>query len=510
MWPPNGLLVHSGIGPSIVADGAGGAIVALTASCGGGPECLGCDSTAYFQHVLASGAMDPAWPDNGPALIGTTCERAVTDDAGGAFVELSDYKTGVPGLVGILVERVLAGGSLTGGASLFYNYRCDHGPLSIVPDGAHGVMCAWGETGVTNDLLLVAHHVLGDGNLDPAWPVGGLLVSSTLAGSPALAADGTRGVILISPEGEGGFALVARHVLTGGLLDPAWPGVSLCFSTATPRYATVSDGTGGAIVVWTDYRDGAIGEPYAKRVLAGGRVDPDWPFGGLVLCTVTSKHDDLQIVPDGENGAIVAWQDDRDGNWDIYAQRVPANGGGDLPTAAQVSLITADVREGRAELCWYLSPDRPAALTVYRSVDSGPWHFLATVTPDGSGYVRYEDATVVPGTRYGYRLGRRAADGSETFAGEAWVEVPGADLAVRVPNPVVSGAVAVSFGAPAARAVRVELLDVAGRIVASQQVTGSGARQSVTLAPSDDLAPGVYLVRVGLERPVVARVAVIR
>jgi len=241
-------------------------------------------------------------------------------------------------------------------------------------------------------------------------------------------------------------------------------------------------------------------------------MDPVWPTNGSAVCTAVGNHWYPEVVTDGSSGGIVVWQDDRNGNWDIYAQRVMSDGqlGGDFPTATLASLVSADASDGTVRLRWQVSPDRPAALTVYRSVDSGPWHSLATVTPDGSGYVRYEDATVVPGARYGYRLGRRAADGSETFAGEAWVEVPGADLAVRVPNPVVSGAVAVSFGAPAARAVRVELLDVAGRIVASQQVTGSGARQSVTLAPSDDLAPGVYLVRVGLERPVVARVAVIR
>jgi len=39
---------------------------------------------------------------------------------------------------------------------------------------------------------------------------------------------------------------------------------------------------------------------------------------------------------------------------------------------------------------------------------------------------------------------------------------------------------------------------------------GGGARQIVGLAQSSDLAPGVCLVRVGLDRPVVARVTVMR
>jgi hypothetical protein len=117
---------------------------------------------------------------------------------------------------------------------------------------------------------------------------------------------------------------------------------------------------------------------------------------------------------------------------------------------------------------------------------------------------------VEAGTRYGYRLGVRAGDAPEVTTGEDWIDVPvaGADPAPRVPNPVVGGDVTVSFAAPAGRAVRVELLDIAGRVVASRVVAGGGGRTTLALAPA--LAPGLYLVRIGLERPVVARVAVLR
>jgi hypothetical protein len=224
---------------------------------------------------------------------------------------------------------------------------------------------------------------------------------------------------------------------------------------------------------------------------------------------------DPTIIPDGTGGAIVTWYDPRNGpDDDIYAQRVQADGqlGGGLPTATQVSLVSADAVGSTVRLCWYVSLDRPATLTVYRSDGPGTWRAVGTVGPDGTGYVRYEDAGIVAGARYGYRLGIRAADGSETFAGETWVQVPlaSADLSVRVPNPVVGGEVTVSFVPPSGRTVGVELFDLAGRVVASQQVSGGGERQSIGLARSSDLAPGVYLVRVELDRPVMERVAVIR
>ena len=40
---------------------------------------------------------------------------------------------------------------------------------------------------------------------------------------------------------------------------------------------------------------------------------------------VTEKN--AQLVPDGPNGAIVTWEDNRGGNWDIYAQRMRGTDG---------------------------------------------------------------------------------------------------------------------------------------------------------------------------------------
>jgi predicted lipoprotein with Yx(FWY)xxD motif len=85
----------------------------------------------------------------------------------------------------------------------------------------------------------------------------------------------------------------------------------------------LSDGLGGAIIAWEDYRTGFT-DIYVQKVNAIG--DPQWTAGGVALCTATNDQEYVQITSDGAGGAIVTWQDSRDGDYDIYAQRIDVSG----------------------------------------------------------------------------------------------------------------------------------------------------------------------------------------
>ncbi len=78
--------------------------------------------------------------------------------------------------------------------------------------------------------------------------------------------------------------------------------------------------------------------------------------------------------------------------------------------------------------------------------------------------------------------------------------VPGEiDDAIRIPNPVLAGDVTVSMRAAAGQPVRIELVDVSGRRIASVDAIGQGERMTLSLARADALAPGLYFVR--FQRP---------
>jgi hypothetical protein len=85
----------------------------------------------------------------------------------------------------------------------------------------------------------------------------------------------------------------------------------------------VADGTGGAIMAWLDVRNGNL-DIYAQRVNASGEVQ--WTTDGVAIVAASGNQLDLQIASDGAGGAIVTWTDYRIGNADIYAQRVNGQG----------------------------------------------------------------------------------------------------------------------------------------------------------------------------------------
>src|SRR5262249_2685791 len=115
-----------------------------------------------------------------------------------------------------------------------------------------------------------------------------------------------------------------RVTAAGGAL---WSinGIALCTATGHQyNPVTTSDGAGGAIVSWEDYRGGP-GDIYAQRVNAGGT--PQWTNNGVALCSAPGDQLSPTITSDGAGGAIVTWQDGRGAiSTDVYAQRVTAAG----------------------------------------------------------------------------------------------------------------------------------------------------------------------------------------
>ncbi len=111
----------------------------------------------------------------------------------------------------------------------------------------------------------------------------------------------------------------------------AWPtsplvNVPVCTAASVQwRPTLVPDGVGGVIITWMDYRNGDS-DIYAQRVSADGF--PKWTADGVAVCTATGYQSYPIVVPDGAGGAIITWTDGRLGeeNTDIYAQRVSGEG----------------------------------------------------------------------------------------------------------------------------------------------------------------------------------------
>lgn len=135
--------------------------------------------------------------------------------------------------------------------------------------------------------------------------------------------DGAGGSIVVWEDfrnaATSNIDIYAHHILACGILDPAWPANGVALTTAPgsqSRPTLVPDGLGGAIVVWVDNRSGfgdAFADIYAQHVLATGAVAPGWPANGLGVCTAANRQRFPKIASDGSGGAFVTWDDSRFG-----------------------------------------------------------------------------------------------------------------------------------------------------------------------------------------------------
>ena len=298
---------------AIVPDGAGGAIAVWLGAQG---------KPLVAQHITSTGVVD--WPGNGASLSTPSFmardwwAAAASDGAGGAIVAWTRY----PGVINdsIRVQRVDASGAVKWGADgvLIQGSAVLAGWTDIISDGSGGAFVSWNRVGA-----VYVQRVNASGA--PQW------VPPTLCGSPPsanptarLVSDGSGGVIVVWEDmrgGSGNHDIYAQRVNGAGAIQWSAGGEVVCAAVGdqeAPRI--ISDGSGGAIMVWKDHRSGSDYDIYVQRMNGSGL--PQWGPNGLAVCTATGDQVDAVLSTDGSSGAIIAWSDARGANADLYVQRV--------------------------------------------------------------------------------------------------------------------------------------------------------------------------------------------
>ena len=310
--------------PQVVADGAGGAIIVWEEFSVIGGTLF----RQYIQRVNNAGVKQ--WGAGGVAFVAQLSRaphramQLLADGAGGAFVAwaggpavriYAQYvnSAGVP-------QWAVNGVAVVGGVS----------PISSRPklttDGAGGVIIAWnGGAGLTAGVGLVAQRVNNVGM--PQWGLNGVTIPVT----------GTNPVQVQITTDDAGGAIVGwtdtiniyvQRLNGAGVVQ--WAATGVAFGVAEPvvlpettPLQLISDNTGGAMVVWEDFRSG-VNDIYAQRVNDAGV--PQW-VNATTVSTAADRQALPQLVADGVGVAVVVWQDRRNGSdYGIHAQGITASG----------------------------------------------------------------------------------------------------------------------------------------------------------------------------------------
>jgi hypothetical protein len=323
-WMANGVALCTATGsqgyPTIVSDGAGGAIVTWIDNRNGNYD-------IYAQRVHTVGI--PQWAANGVAICTAAGNQGspqiISDGAGGAIVTWADYRSG--NNWHIYAQRVNASGTVqwtTDGVAICTATGPQYSP-TIASDGAGGAIVTWYDLRSVN-YDIYAQRVNASGVVQ--WAANGVLLSTVFAQrlNPTIISDGLGGAIVTWQDSRNGNNdIYAQRLNASGSALWTANGVALCTATGDQNNPIiVSDGAGGAIVTWRDYRSGSNFDLYAQRVSASGI--PLWTVNGVAICTAAGDQQLPQVTSDGAGGAVVTWYDNRSGNLNIYAQRVNASG----------------------------------------------------------------------------------------------------------------------------------------------------------------------------------------
>jgi hypothetical protein len=180
----------------------------------------------------------------------------------------------------------------------------------------------------------------------------------------------------------------------------------------------------------------------------------------------------------------------------------------------------AEPFEDGVQIVWELSdPSAFLSVTLERApASTGPWTELsAELSREGESTVALDRSTEA-GQTYFYRLIAQATNGSQVVFGpvSASRDKPLAisSLTLKSPNPTPGG-IQIEYAVARAGQVRLELLDVSGRVVATladrAQEPGRYEAAWDGVGPRGQLPPGLYFVRFAApDRMTVRKLAVVR
>lgn len=409
--------------PRLVSDGSGGAVIAWEDSRNG------IDEDIFAQRLDANG--NPLWAANGIAVstpVGPQrYPQVAADNAGGFVITWYDRRNGKS--YDIYAQRLDASGKPQWSENGIIICAADGDQYDprIVPGSEGGVIITWQDRRNGNDYDIYAQQIDSLGKIK--WATDGVAICSEKEDqeNPQPVPDGKNGVIVTWQDRRNGnnFDIYAQRLDAAGSAQWLANGTVVCSAEFDQKEVqSISDRNGGVILTWQDKRNGSDYDIYAQRLDAAGRTQ--WPANGVAICATVNNQYDPQLASDGNGGAIIAWQDYRKGSecnfdafaeqmdltktavctekqshdWNIYTQSITSSGRVKWAVNG-VSICTANTDQFKPQLT---ADGAGGAIIVWLAADKERDHNIYGQHLSSSGLVKWAAAgvpvTVAPGEQY--------------------------------------------------------------------------------------------------------------
>lgn len=450
------------------------------------------NSDVYVQRMNSDGTT--TWTANGVLISNASgyqlYPKMTLDAAGGAIVVWQDSRSGG---YDIYAQRIDPSGMVqwTANGVVVCNASGTQGDPEIMQDGSGGALIVWEDyrPGSSSDVYMQRINSNGVAQ----WNGNGnaICTATNYQNDPKFVSDGSGGAIIawFDYRNDAGsftnYDIYAQRVNSSGAIEWAsYPtGLPVCTAAGRQQFPQlVTDGLGGAIITWQDARNGN-NDVYVARVTNAG-VTP-WATNGVAVANASGGQENPVLVADGSNGAIVAWADLRTGDHDLYASRIFA--GGSLPLVLQ--LFTGNTIGTANELQWMIEAVSSSYQVVLQvSVDGINYIDLFQHALSANTMVRRQYIHQAKAGRSYYRLKMSKADADVTYSHTLLLGVRTAEKLKVFPG-VTSSMLHVS--SPVAGELRI--LQANGQLVYRLKVTANSQIQ----IPVMHFAPGTYYCVLG-------------
>ena len=328
-WATNGIAVCTAVydqdEPALVADGLDGTVISWQDQRSGATFIY---NDIYSQKVNGMGQVQ--WLANGVAICTANnpqyTPKLTTDGNNGTIIIWDDNRQG--GYFDVYGQKINSAGVVqwTQNGVAIASTAVDQKEAEICSDDSNGAIVVWQNRTDGSVYDIYSQRINGDGAVQ--WAASGVVICNVTEHqlNPVIINDGNTGAIMSWNDyrNDSDYDVYAQRIdINGSVL---WTVNGVAVSTETNNQLNpqlISDYDNGAIIAWSDYRDIATQslDVYAQRINSSG--SPVWTINGVAICTDTLVQAGVQLTTDGARGAIICWEDSREGvDNDIYAQRI--------------------------------------------------------------------------------------------------------------------------------------------------------------------------------------------
>lgn len=322
-WTPDGVritnnVLGSEVPGSILTDHAGGAIIFWRDQGSPVQRAQQLSEVSHAQRLNAVGNLQ--WASDGVSLH---FDAALSDGADGAFTVWDDGDLRMQRFDGSGNPQWAPGGVLV---APIYNYALTR----LIDDQAGGVIVIFQDWRPGLENQLYGQRVNGSGV--PLWGTDGIPLVVLPSGQSwrvqqawhNIASDGAGGVVAAWQDFRTHTTMDIYAQRLGPSGQRLWGNEAVLLHSPAGEQrepSLAADGAGGAFVAWNV---APAGDVFAQHVDALGAIQ--WGADGLAVGDKSWTEYWPMVVSDGGTGAFIAWTDMRNQTYDMYIQRYNAAG----------------------------------------------------------------------------------------------------------------------------------------------------------------------------------------